>query len=367
MTSDSGPFVELSQPPAMRGKLPGIEAGRGVAAALVVLYHTSNHMGRNLGHAPLHGVAQFGHAGVDFFFVLSGFIIFFIHRGDLGRPDRFAHFAERRFTRVFPLYWCVLLLGLAIGLAAHASLPAPLGTVLYNLTLLPTTDEPLVGVAWTLQHELMFYAIFAVAVLWKRAGVVLMAAWFFAIVLHAVAGLPEVAGPFANRLLSLFNIQFFFGMFAAWLVAGGRLVRTKAALVAGIVSFAGTGIVEDCGWLDGYGHAARIGYGLSAMLLVIGLASVRLGEGAWSRGFAVLGTASYSIYLVHLTFIGVMYKITEFTGFFRAAPVPLTYVLMSASGILGGLIVSRFVEYPLMRILRSRFRGDRFPPNIARS
>jgi len=74
--------------PADGRKLTGIEASRGVAATAVVLYHSARHLDHVYGVPGLMRVFQFGHAGVDLFFVISGFIILFVHYGDLGRPER---------------------------------------------------------------------------------------------------------------------------------------------------------------------------------------------------------------------------------------------------------------------------------------
>jgi peptidoglycan/LPS O-acetylase OafA/YrhL len=67
--------VTIVPPPA---KLGWVEAYRGIAATAVVLYHTARHFDKNYGIPALESVFQFGHAGVDLFFVISGFIILFV-------------------------------------------------------------------------------------------------------------------------------------------------------------------------------------------------------------------------------------------------------------------------------------------------
>ena len=69
------------------GKLRGVEAGRGIAALLVVCVHCTDMLAgpAYAGRMPLFGLFSFGHAGVDFFFVLSGFIIYFIHHREIGQ------------------------------------------------------------------------------------------------------------------------------------------------------------------------------------------------------------------------------------------------------------------------------------------
>lgn len=68
-------------------RLSSIESARGIAAFMVVLFHTTGIMNlpKYFSVMPLGGVFGFGHAGVDFFFVLSGFIILFIHYDDIGK------------------------------------------------------------------------------------------------------------------------------------------------------------------------------------------------------------------------------------------------------------------------------------------
>ena len=87
-------------------RLLSVEAARGAAAVLVLLVHSSAMLAapKYFGEMPFYGLFKFGHAGVDFFFVLSGFIIFHVHRTDLGNPARLGKYLARRFVRIFPTY-----------------------------------------------------------------------------------------------------------------------------------------------------------------------------------------------------------------------------------------------------------------------
>ena len=76
--------------PNPAGKLIGVQAARGIAALFVVLYHTGRMLSleQYVGRDPWGGLFHFGHAGVDFFFVLSGFIIYYVHHKDIGTIGR---------------------------------------------------------------------------------------------------------------------------------------------------------------------------------------------------------------------------------------------------------------------------------------
>lgn len=87
--------------------LKTLQAGRGIAAISVAAYHLSITMGnpRYGGNAAFQAYTNAGDRGVDFFFVLSGFIILFAHIADIGHPEACGRYAYRRFARLFPIYW----------------------------------------------------------------------------------------------------------------------------------------------------------------------------------------------------------------------------------------------------------------------
>ena len=161
-----------------RHKLQGIEACRGFAAVLVVFYHAGRliSLPQYYNYIPLGDFFGFGHAGVDFFFVLSGFIITLVHRRDLGRPAALGRFCYRRFVRIYPLYWIVTAIVCVLALFSpdRAARLAP-GHLVASLLLLPHGQDPLLGVGWTLEHEMLFYLAFALAIASRRLGLVLVA------------------------------------------------------------------------------------------------------------------------------------------------------------------------------------------------
>ncbi|MBM3989190.1 MAG: acyltransferase [Planctomycetes bacterium] len=330
-------------------KLQGIEAARGVAASLVVVYHAARHLEVNgLGLPWAAGIEKFGHAGVDFFFVLSGFIILFAHWDDVGVPAALPRYVERRCMRIFPLYWPVLAVSLAAAIFGSRALQPSVGTLLANTLLLPTDDEPVLGVAWTLQHEMLFYALFA-TLLWSRSlGGMLFATWLAWALAVSCGALDRLDGGFGRVASSAYNAQFALGMAAAWVTRRGRVRQAGWLALLGAASFFAVGIAESRGRVDGYGDFARLLYGVAAWLFVIGLVEY---ERATSlhlpRLLALLGKASYSVYLVHLLCLGIVYRILERLGATRIDPHLLLAVLV-ASGIAGGVLVSVWIEYPLM-------------------
>ena len=351
-------MTDTRERPPVGERLRGVEALRGVAATAVVLSHAARHVDKASGAPALITLFQAGHAGVDLFFAISGFIILFVHGGDIGRPERLGHYLGRRFRRVFPLYWVALGVTLAMLAAGHHALPAP-GPLLWFAALLPTFEEPVLGIAWTLQFEMVFYAVFALLISSRRAGIALMAAWLLW-VLCAAAGYG--AGGVPAALCGSYCLEFLFGMAAAALLRRGRVPapRGLAGLaLAGLAlaAFATALVLESAGVLDGYGVAARFAYGIPAALLILGVSAAEqrgaLAVPAWLQQ---LGGASYSIYLFQFVFIGVLWQSLLALGFERRLPQPVLFAALAAAAVLGGVLTARLVEQPLLLAMRGRRR-----------
>lgn len=337
-----------------RVKLESIEAGRGIAAVAVVLYHAARHVGKALGAPELVTIFQFGHAGVDFFFVISGFIILFVHYRDVGRPERLGHYVGRRLTRVMPTYWVALTLTVLLGLSGSHALPA-FGQAIWSILLLPSHHDPILGIAWTLRYEVMFYAVFSLLILNRNAGLAILAVWFLTVLMAAALGYKQTFIP--ESLYGAFNLEFFMGMGAAWWLRNRVVRKPLSIMTGGIALLAIAAAIEDAHLIDGYADAARMAYGIPATLVVIGAA-----EASRSRAVTIpvvlraCGSASYSIYLFQFVFIGLMWKALVRSGWSASVPAICVFLLLSFAGVCGGIATSRGVEYPLIRFSR----GERF-------
>lgn len=178
------------QPAPPRSKLTSIQACRGVAAMLVVLFHTNicfEHP-KYWNGKPFGSVFDFGGAGVEFFFVLSGFIILHVHWFDLGRPQRVRRYLWKRFRRIYPIYWFVLLPLIPGYVLVHSwgyGFERDPLVIFSSIVLVPFGGElATLAVAWTLYHEVLFYAAFAVAILNVRVGSFLLLIWLAASLLY---------------------------------------------------------------------------------------------------------------------------------------------------------------------------------------
>ena len=353
--SRSAPAQPSAIPGARRSRLEGVEAGRGIAALLVVLYHSALHVEGDVpGSAVLWGLPHFGHAGVDFFFVLSGFIISFVHRTDIGRPDRLGHYLERRFTRVFPFYWLVFGFSLVDTWLLHRAHFPGVGELISNILLLPQAKDLIVGGAWTLVFELTFYVVFAIAICSRWAGAVVVCVWA-AFVAAGFFLSPSSESPALVVVTSPFCLEFFLGIGAATLLSRRTVPHSGVLLIIGLTGFALAGLCEVAGRLYGFGAMARLAYGACSFMVIVALVErERSGCLKVPRFMAVLGRASYSVYLVHLIAIGITFKFLSMATPLTPSWSFLIWALLCAMGITAGILASVWLEQPVIRYVRTR-------------
>lgn len=341
-------------------KLAGVEAARGVAALLVVLVHASSMFAeaKYFGQMPIGGLFKFGHAGVDFFFVLSGFIIYFIHAGELGDRQYVAAYWAKRFIRLMPVYWVVLAIyGVILVFSPTKDrYEQELTAVLTNILLIPQAHGPILGVSWSLSHEILFYLLFSTLFFNQTIGRLLFLLWGSMIAFNLATHHFQdwFWGGFVFRL---FNAEFFFGLFVAYALRTWRPKLPLVFLIMGTFIFLSAGLYESWGppqpseWLPRHfayaSGAAMVLYGL------VGLESEgRLRVPALA---STLGEASYSIYLVHVIVIMVMQQLYLLAQKWIKLPDTLVFITVVVIATTVGIVFSKLIEQPMLKRLRHQF------------
>lgn len=340
-------------------KLDGIEAGRGIAALLVLLAHATIILGlpQNLGVDGFNGLFEFGHAGVEFFFVLSGFIIFYIHHQDIARPDRLSNYWQKRFVRIVPTYWIVLALyGCILVFSPTAQRhEREFDTIFRSIFLLPGGHGQILGVAWTLTREFLFYSMFSVLLINRKAGIVLFISWFSLLSIQLLfQPFPSVV--LVDFTLQLFNLGFFLGMFAAKLIVSKRVIFEKALMTLGLLLFFSVGLFESFaenipkGW-----WLLHTCYLLGSTLFIVGVVSYEQKHGLKVPRFLLtIGKASYSIYLTHVI---VLMIFAEVTNLFMWLSPNVFFSLCIVGSVFAGILFSKFVEFPVISVVNGWFKA----------
>jgi peptidoglycan/LPS O-acetylase OafA/YrhL len=348
--------------------LYNLQALRGVACLLVVVFHVANLEARyGLGFSPLKPVRWVGFAGVDLFFVLSGFIIASTCRADLGRPRQLPRYLFRRAWRIYPAYWVAF----AAAVGVYAALgpepvfgpgwPAEMGEAVALVPRVPVCRY--LAVSWTLGYELMFYAAFAVLFLApRRLAVPLLLGWACAVSYAAAVGYAPL-NRFAALAVNPLVLEFLAGALMAWWLP--RLSGRQAAAVAtAAVAWCAAGLwvtfdpdPQLLTFLTPHYMAVRAAvFGPAAALLVLAAAGwERAGGRLGWRALERVGDASYSVYLVHVPAL----IVTEYLAFQVNWPHDRLghvawLVLVTAAGVGAGLVLHTFVEQPLLDLVKRK-------------
>ena len=363
------PGPRAGRAPATAAKLQGVDATRGLAALLVVLLHASAMLSspKDFGVLAFGGLLQFGRAGVDYFFVLSGFVIAWIHTKDAGRPAAFAPFWFKRLWRIYPVWWMAL--GLYLALLVVSPSPdrreSDVWYVVNSIFLIPERyGEPILVAGWSLRHEMLFYLLFGVAIIHRRLGMAVMALWAAGLIgcaawatAYGAPYFPDLPWRFVFRV---FNAQFFFGMAVAALLLRGWRGAAWPCLITGSAGFLIVGMVESFGPLLPHEYPPlHLAYALFGAMFLYGVAATDLLSAEHGRPRVVplwlreLGAASYSIYLMQWVGLLFMQQLLRALRPIVAIPLETCFLLLVTAAVSGGIVFSRWVERPLLRAGRA--------------
>lgn len=297
----------------------GVQILRGFAALLVVLTHSAQVFAQKTGYR-----LEFpaGESGVDVFFAISGFVMVVVTAKSWGQPSIAGSFFARRVNRIVPLYWGVTFLkcGLMLLLPAlivNTELSAE--HLVSSLLFVPAYQYPILQVGWTLNFEMLFYVLFAVALRLTSRPVVWLSA-----VLVSLALLGVLVGRnwgIFSILVSPMLIEFVFGMMIGMATVNGMRLPRRMAIALAVISAAAL-LISNVG---GNAGSFRVWiWGVPGALLLASIVSLEDSFRARRMGTLIkLGDASYSLYLIHSLVIGavwaVMMKFVPVNGFSGAA------------------------------------------------
>lgn len=329
-----------------RNTIVSIQWLRALAAISVVAFH-----------ADRNSVTEAGAAGVDLFFVISGFIMWMTTANTAIAPWEFM---RRRLIRICPTYWFFTTLLLIAALVAptlfrQLKLEWPHVVASYLFIPWPTPWDgmiaPLLIPGWTLQYEMLFYCIFAVSLglpIAERAKTVTLVL----ISLAAFGFLFQPRGPVLKTLTGPEMVQFAAGIWIAkaWL---GGWIRLSPRVASAIIAFAiGTLIAKSTLGIKLHERLGVLVVGALASAIVVAALALESHMARWPSIGRLLGDASYSIYLVHTLVISTCLKLYALLGLsspvaglaFTIATIVLTTLV--------GAISYRLIERPTLRLLR---------------
>lgn len=311
------------------------------ACFMVVIYHITRKVFLDDGS----GYMYFGDAGVDIFFVISGFIMSYISNK---KESNFFVFFKSRVVRIYPIYIVTLIPFIGIYILfphlvnSHGDVPS----MLKSLTLLPFIDGGYINmVAWTLSFEFYFYLIFAISLAISNDPI---KSTSFMIVLLLVIGLIFNL----NFINSPMILEFVAGMWVYRLIYSKKIIISAWLSILFIMFGASLIILPMNTPIIGFGFDGFLHYGIPSILIFIGFLALNnvIGD---IKLLTFLGNASYSIYLTHILTINAIYFIYKIISPQREYYLAMISIA-SISSVIVGCFVYRFIEVPITNIFKSK-------------
>ena len=344
---------------APKTEVVSIQYLRAVAALMVVTFHALTTL-TIIQDKTAADLTETLSAGVDIFFVISGFVMWHTTRGCEITPWQFF---LNRLIRIVPLYWLVTLLLVSVALIRPEllqrtvfDLPHSIASLLFLPWPRPRVPDeilPVVVTGWTLNYEMMFYSVFAFTLLMRTVPALVFLSVTFAALLIVgwTSSNLTIQSFYGNTII----IEFLFGVMAGVAMTEGfRLPKQVAVamMITGVLLLA-----LSTGWAG----PRFLLWGVPAFAIVAGAVFY---EKTAKIPSAVLlkhlGDGSYSIYLLHGIVMAVVAKLIRTMGMEHADTAGAIFMIVAAIAVscVTGLISYRVVERPSHRMLK-RLIGTR--------
>lgn len=331
---------------------------RGIAALMVLLEHTAAKSAQYSTNV-LSGW-HIGGAGVDLFFLVSGFIMCHTTTNKHQQKGASRQFLWRRVLRIIPLYWLVTCAALLVFLIAPDKINSQGGDtqILASFFLLPTDGLYLVSNGWTLRYEFLFYMIFMLGLFFsKRIGQVLVISMIAALVLW---GQLQAADNAVTRFITdALLLEFAAGMALYHIYSAYQRLDHPPSMLPFVLLGIALGSLFAVN--QGINSEIRvIDFGLPMACAMAGLlcleSSLRQQPIQWLK---MLGDSSYAMYLTHpfilaggAMIFSKLHLHTALSGF------AFTGLLLAIS-IIAGYLVYEWLEKPIGRKISSMMSPDK--------
>lgn len=357
-------------------RFEALDSWRGICAVLVVVFHFMSMMPTSLDTSTFF---RNGYLFVDFFFVLSGFVLCHSYRGKISSLADFGRFAARRFGRIWPLHAVVLgVLIFATAWISRLPHPADLSLTwngstyavdaivpsLFLLNAMNLQGTVWNGPAWSIGAEFYVYLVFALLVVVASRRLVLLS---LALSIAALVLIYRWAPDLMNTTWDYGIIRCIAGFFGGVVAYHGYEVIDRTtplratvlelaavALVVVFVAFAG----DNADTVSLLSLAAPLVFGVAVIIFA--------GEHGWlssalrARPFRALGRYSFSIYMIHQPLLvmfcyglwaaGYATKAYAVSG---AKPLMAPVDIVMAGVVLAVILIAagsyRFIELPARR------------------
>lgn len=299
-------------------------------------------------------ISDNGKFSVDFFFVISGFILMETNFNQKYGSQAFKVYISKRFIKIFPPYiplsvFFILIFSIypEISHGKHEKI-----SIISSIFLIPTDGGTSLGVAWSLISEMIFYYIFSFYFLFRKIFVGIIAAWGSIIVFYIIYPDLIIATPIFAMTFSPINIEFIGGMICAYIWHNIN-IGPKIGI---FLFFFGTMILV----IIIYFELTQYKFTLTIPFSLILLGGCYIEKGTKikiPKILTFLGDASYATYLIHTIAISLLLRCLSafdkhIMAFDWSAWCGLVIISGTAMGVLLGVAYHKLYGVPVGRFLR---------------
>lgn len=329
-------------------KLNFIQISRFAAILIILLYHINAIFNRDFGYDWLNISEWQRTGGVDFFFVLSGFMIFYIYGNNIGNKQKGFEFLSKRFIKIFPVYWLVLIGSVFLILffpQIGDSNKLNVNLILKNLFLLP--NDYILAVAWSITYIIVFYIVFSFLIFSPKLMKIIIPSWLLLCIISTFSG-------GTSYILNFYHIEFWVGVLIAYTILNKRVKYQIPLLLLGLSGFLFL-------WVNNvfelFSLNLALFYCLASSLIILSLAALDVQKTRKIPKFlSFLGSASFSLFITHSQFAQLYVVIFNKTFLISYLGYSTSMIIVSILSVLSSCVFYLIIEKPLTKFLAIKLR-----------
>jgi exopolysaccharide production protein ExoZ len=324
-------------------RLSYVQISRAVAILFVLLGHVNILFYTDFKYDWFHMGEWDRTGGVDFFFIVTGFMIYYLYHRHVGVPGKTTEFLLKRLIRIYPLYWVFTLLAIAVSFVYPSMDGAySLNLIIRSIFLLHT--HPILASTWSLSHVMLFYFIFTAYMSKPKVVKPIVLFWIAASLL---IGLKII--PFYSFFTNFSNIEILSGCLIAHLTLKYTFKKSSLLVGLGLLGFLAV-------WINNAYHFIGIPdpifYWLFAMIFMLGISEKDKKNRKVPKVLSFLGDASYSIYIAHGPFLQIYILILKKLGVISSIGYFFSMVIVIILTVISTCFVYIGIEKPMSKYLR---------------
>ncbi len=333
----------------MRKKLSLVHIFRAVAVIFILIGHANKVFNIYLNYDWFNMSQWERTGGIDFFFLVSGFMLYYLYHKDIGVPGKAKVFLVKRIVKIYPIYWLFTLAILFLIL-----LFPQLGdgheknwqVILKSFLLFPT--DPILATSWSLSYVILFYVVFSLLIYRPKTIKPIIACWIIVILLAQfnIIFNPDVF------IFSFSNLEIMFGVCIALIVMNHKVKYSSLLVVTGILGYL---FIWSNNVNNFYNLREDYFYCLFSILIMLGITSIDLKkEIQLPKSLSTLGDSSYSIFISQLPILHFYMLILGKFNIFSVLGNFVSMCLVIILTVLTGCMVYYLIEKPVATFFKHR-------------